>query len=114
VPVVFGGRYAPAVAVFQVLALAYGIQMVSWPVVTTLMALDRPNVLARLNLVAVVWTGVLYAVVVPRHGPTGAAWVYCSGHALLALPLLLAAGAALRTAREEDGLPLTPSLEVTA
>ncbi|HEX2038046.1 MAG TPA: oligosaccharide flippase family protein [Chloroflexota bacterium] len=104
-PLIFGGRYRPAVPIFQTLALAYGIQLVSWPAVSVLMTLDRPDVIAKLNLVGALWTGVLYAFVVPQYGPLGAAWVYCSGHALLLPPYAFAAVSALRAARGREQQP---------
>jgi O-antigen/teichoic acid export membrane protein len=86
---VYGAQYAGAVPIFQILALAYGVQVVTWPSLTMLLVRDRPDLIAGLSLVVLCATALGYALVVPTLGASGAAWVFCGGCALLLLAYLV-------------------------
>jgi O-antigen/teichoic acid export membrane protein len=80
---VYGAQYDGAVPIFQILTLAYGIQLITWPGLTMLLVLDRPDIIAGLSLGALCATALGYALVVPALGAAGAAWVFCGGCGLL-------------------------------
>src|SRR5437763_17211001 len=82
-PLVFGPRYAYAVPVFQLLVLAYGVQATIWPVLTVLMVLDRPKIIAALNLIMLLMVSVGYVIVVPSLGATGAAIMLLGAYVLI-------------------------------
>jgi O-antigen/teichoic acid export membrane protein len=88
---IYGAGYVAAIPVLQVLALAYGIQLATWPALTALIVLDRPDLAACLSLVMVLSTGAGYALSVPLWGALGAAWVFCGGTACLLLAYLVIA-----------------------
>jgi O-antigen/teichoic acid export membrane protein len=80
---VYGERYEDATPIFQILALAYGVQLITWPALTMLLALDRPDIIAWLSLGALCVTAAGYTLIVPALGADGAAWVFCAGCVLL-------------------------------
>lgn len=86
---VYGAQYAGAVPIFQILALAYGVQVITWPALTMLLVRDRPDLIAGLSLAALCATALGYALVVPALGASGAAWVFCAGCGLLLLAYLV-------------------------
>lgn len=77
--VVYGSQYAQAVAVFQILALAYGLQVTTWPLVAALITLDRPDVVAKvaIGLLGLMLIG--YGWATPTFGAVGTAWVLFAG-----------------------------------
>jgi O-antigen/teichoic acid export membrane protein len=85
VPLVYGVDYGEAVAVFQVLTLAYSVQIVTWPLLASLMVLDRPDVIAKISFTALCVFGTGYALVVPTFGALGAAGVLFVGSTLIGL-----------------------------
>jgi O-antigen/teichoic acid export membrane protein len=80
---VYGAQYAGAAPIFQILTLAYGVQIITWPALTMLLVRDRPDLIAGLSLAVLCATALGYALVVPPIGASGAAWVFCAGCALL-------------------------------
>ena len=80
---VYGERYGGAAPIFQILIVAYGVQLITWPALTMLLALDRPDIIAWLSLGALSITAAGYALIVPALGADGAAWVFCAGCVLL-------------------------------
>jgi PST family polysaccharide transporter len=80
---VYGERYDGAASIFQILTLAYAVQLLTWPALTMLLALNRPDIIAGLSLGALCITAAGYALAVPAMGADGAAWVFCAGCALL-------------------------------
>jgi O-antigen/teichoic acid export membrane protein len=89
VELIYGAQFAEGAAVLRVLALAYGLQLVTWPALTTLMVLDRPDLTTYLSLAMLGATGAGYLVAVPIWGALGAAWVFCGGTMLLLSAYLL-------------------------
>jgi O-antigen/teichoic acid export membrane protein len=91
VELIYGAQFADGAAVLRVLALAYGLQLVTWPALTVLMVIDRPDLTAYLSLAILCASGAGYLWAVPAWGPLGAAWVFCASTALLLGAYLLIA-----------------------
>jgi O-antigen/teichoic acid export membrane protein len=85
----YGAQYAGAVPIFQILTLAYGVQLITWPALTMLLVWDRPDIIAVLSLAVLCVTALGYALVVPMLGASGAAWVFCAGCILLLVAYLV-------------------------
>jgi O-antigen/teichoic acid export membrane protein len=83
VPLVYGSRYAEAIAVFQLLALAYCLQIATWPALSALMVYNRPDLIAKLSFAGLCLSTLGYLLVVPSFGAAGAAWVIMIGSALI-------------------------------
>jgi O-antigen/teichoic acid export membrane protein len=97
--IVYGASYAEAVAIFQVLTLAYAVQVITWPALTMEMVFDRPDVVAWVIGAVLCLTAVGYLVVVPLAGMLGAAWVFLAG----AIVQFIAYLSILRTVRRSAG-----------
>jgi O-antigen/teichoic acid export membrane protein len=90
VPLVYGSAYAGAVRLFQVLVVAYCLDLIAWPAIAAQLALDRPAVIAAMNLLflAVAISG--YLLLEPPLGAEGAAWALVAARGVvLALYLLV-------------------------
>jgi O-antigen/teichoic acid export membrane protein len=108
VPMVYGTNYQEAITVFPVLVLAYSIQLVVWPGLAALMALDRPDVITWMSVAVVVTVAGGYLLVIPIYGANGAAWILAIMYALTIIPyrvLLARSGAGrLPSPRVSEGL----------
>lgn len=98
-PVVYGGAYADAVLVFQILALAYTVEVTAWPALVALMVADRPDLVAKVCLAVLLASATGYAIAVPPFGPVGAAVVFAGGRALLFASYALLYGRGASAAR---------------
>lgn len=92
----FGPWYAPAVPVFQLLVLAYGVQVVIWPALTLLMVLNRTRAIAGLNLAMLLTVSLGYMISIPTLGAMGAALTLLMAYLLVLLLYILTAWRALR------------------
>lgn len=79
IPVVYGSEYASAVPIFQVLALAYGLQVAAWPLVAALITMDRPDVVAKVAICVLGLMVIGYAWATPTFGALGTAGVLLAG-----------------------------------
>jgi len=77
--IVYGASYSEAAVIFQVLTLAYGVQLITWPALTMEMVFDRPDVVAWVIGAVLCLTAAGYVVIVPLAGMLGAAWVFLAG-----------------------------------
>ncbi|UOG47849.1 oligosaccharide flippase family protein [Leptospira noguchii] len=75
----FKGKYADSIGVFQILYPNYMLQLVFSPLGIALFALGQPRMLALLALLRLVCGVVLANLLIPEYGPTGAASSYFLG-----------------------------------
>ncbi|TGK33735.1 polysaccharide biosynthesis protein [Leptospira gomenensis] len=75
----FRGKYADSIGVFQILYPNYMLQLVFSPLGIALFALGQPRMLAFLSLLRLVCGLVLANLLIPEYGPTGAASSYFLG-----------------------------------
>ncbi|EMY76448.1 polysaccharide biosynthesis protein [Leptospira weilii serovar Ranarum str. ICFT] len=75
----FRGKYADSIGVFQILYPNYMLQLVFSPLGIALFALGQPRMLAFLALLRLVCGLVLANLLIPEYGPTGAASSYFLG-----------------------------------
>lgn len=69
----YGDPFQSAASVFQVLVAVHWLEIISMPIVTALMVSDRPDIIAKTNLVMLCFSASALAVLVPRFGGLGAA-----------------------------------------
>ncbi|EMO64818.1 hypothetical protein LEP1GSC133_2730 [Leptospira borgpetersenii serovar Pomona str. 200901868] len=75
----FRGKYADSIGVFQILYPNYMMQLVFSPFGIALFALGQPRILAFLALLRLVSGLVLANLLIPEYGPNGAAFSYFLG-----------------------------------
>ncbi|HEU5101269.1 MAG TPA: lipopolysaccharide biosynthesis protein [Roseiflexaceae bacterium] len=90
--VVYGASYGDAVAIFQILMLAYALQLITWPALTMQMVLDRPDVVAWVIGAVLGLTAAGYLLIVPIAGTLGAAWVFLAGASVQLVAYLFLCG----------------------
>ncbi|KXZ25985.1 polysaccharide biosynthesis protein [Leptospira santarosai] len=75
----FRGKYADSIGVFQILYPNYMMQLVFSPLGIALFALGQPRILAFLALLRLVSGLILANLLIPEYGPNGAAFSYFLG-----------------------------------
>jgi O-antigen/teichoic acid export membrane protein len=110
VPLVFGEAYAETVVVFQLLIGAYTVEVITWPALIVLLALDRPDLTAGLSLVVLLVTMVGVVLVAPSFGAAGTAAVVLMSRITVGLLYLAVVWAARPAAGVSDRAqrPVTP------
>jgi O-antigen/teichoic acid export membrane protein len=83
VPLVYGPRYAEAVGVFQVLAVAYCVQIAAWPALSALLVLDRPDFVVKSSFAGLCLCTLGYIFLVPSHGAVGTSWALLVGSSFI-------------------------------
>lgn len=93
---VFGPAYDGGIVVFQLLVVAYSLELVAWPTVAVLIVLGRPDIIMKVTFGTLLVSVVGYPLVVPAHGAAGAAFVFLAGRLLTAGPMIAAGHYVLR------------------
>lgn len=89
VPTVFGTRYAPAAAIFQVLLLNYLVQPFFMPFIIIIFAAGRPSIMSTINVVQLAIGLFSNYLLMPRYGAIAGAYT------LLMLTVIAGVGSTL-------------------
>ena len=87
----FGSEYAGAVSAFQLLAIAFSIDVLAGPVMVFVLVSNRPDLLTWSNAIVLVITVLAFALVLQGRGASAAAAITLFSRALLALLTLASA-----------------------
>jgi O-antigen/teichoic acid export membrane protein len=83
VPLVYGARYVDVVPVFQILAIAYCVQIGAWPALSALLVLDQAGFVVKSSFAGLCLCAVGYILMVPSYEGVGAALVLVVGSAFI-------------------------------
>jgi len=108
VTTIFGSDYAAAVPIFRILALGFSISIIVNPVGLAFYALGRPELLALLNALQLVFLFPANLWLIPRFGGSGAAWASTGGRMLSVAFFALFVPHALRSAARAQSSDARP------